>query len=95
MYYYCTRETHQLLNPPLLNPPFVNSRPFARPFSGPGGGGLAAGLAPLCSTPRTAIAVRRASRLPRGRPSCVGLPDGYRTAFHMYHMLHHTIIQHK
>ena len=26
MYYSCTRETHKLRNPPLLNPPFANSR---------------------------------------------------------------------
>ena len=26
MYYDWTRETHELLNPPLLNPPFANSR---------------------------------------------------------------------
>ena len=30
VYYNCTRETHKLLSPPLLNPPFVNSRLFFR-----------------------------------------------------------------
>ena len=33
MYYNCTRDTHQLLNPPLLIPPFVNSRWYFSPIS--------------------------------------------------------------